>query len=186
MRLAAAGAVAATFALALLGILATSGTASAGAIACTPGAFTYTESVAAAPSGSFFVAAHNSIARNAGAEFKLFASEAAANTTARFVHCDGSTGQTIAFEITQGGVLYAATNRAVDGILVHFEAVPAGGPTLAQTWTWAQNGDGTLTFKNVKSSRFLRVPNKGAAQYGPVVAGQSVTNWTQGPPTPVL
>ena len=77
-------------------------------------------------------------------------------------------------------MVYAAVNRPGDGNRVHFEAVPASGPTLAQTWAWTTNGT-TFTFQDVKSLRFLRVPNAGASQYGPVVAGATVTHWTQGP-----
>lgn len=182
VTLAAAGAV---LALATAGTALAIPAANAGTITCTPGASSYTESVPATPAGSFFVSAHNSITKDAGAEFKLAADEAHASVTTRFTHCDNNgpspaMDTTIAFEITQGGITYAALNRPGDGSRVHFEAVPASGPTLAQTWAWVTNGT-TFTFQDVKSGRFLRQPNAGASQYGPVVAGASVTHWTQGP-----
>jgi hypothetical protein len=157
------------------GALAAGTAASAGQIACTVGSTAFSEST-----GGLFLGAANNIAKNPGAVFKP-----TANATSKFLHCDNNgpspaANTVIAFMITQGGKTYALTARPSSGTRVTWEAVPASGPTLAQSWAWS--GANPLVFHNEKfavGSGNLRAPNAGAHAYGPVVVGAHASQWTQ-------
>lgn len=156
-------------ALGALSIVGAAGAASASSTAATPCTVApggLQESVAV--SGvTYYLATPNKIHSGSGAELKTNA----ASATTMFVHCNAA-GNEVELTITQGGVTYALTNRS--GNLV--DLLPAQ-QFASQYWTYA--GSNPYTFQNVKTHAFLRVPNKGPANYGPVVAGASATAWTQ-------
>lgn len=124
----------------------------------------------------YYLAAPNTINPGSSAVFHT-----ANNASTFWIRCNATYNgkPATAFEFSFQGVFYALQNDNSDNTSIVFQP---GFHTVSasQLWYYVAVGN-TWTFQNVKSGRFMRAPNSGPSNFGPVVAGASASNWIQSP-----
>jgi hypothetical protein len=161
-------------AAALAPALAAGSSASAANVQCTPVAGNLYIYVTKGTT-NYYVAAPNNNTPGSHPEFKSFAGNVP-NDTAAFVVCKPSSGNSFALEHIAKGVTTALSNDAANNNTVDLDQVLSGAPNPSMYWTQSQSGS-TFQIRDTLTGRYLRVPNKGVAQYVQVVAGNNPTNW---------